>query len=98
MSSLDAEVQNVQAELESDRDLASVLSTGAGRRFIWRLIEMFEVGRDTFTDNPYMNAYNQGQQCVGYRFINLLKDKHFEHYQMMESEARRAQEDIDKTQ
>ena len=98
MTDLDSVVLNVQSELDADRDLASVLSTDAGRRFIWRLVEMFEVGRDSFTTDPYMNAYNQGQQSVGYRFINLLKQKHFEHFQLMERESHQDQEDIDKSQ
>ena len=96
MSALDTTLMNVQAELDADRDLASVLSTGAGRRFIWRVIEMFGSDATVFSADPYEHAYNAGQQAVGVRFINLLKDKHFEHYQMMEREAHVAQEDVDK--
>ncbi len=98
MPQLDTEILNASIEMDANRDLASVLSTGAGRRFIWRVIEMFSCETNTFTQDPYLHAYNAGQQAVGFRFIKLIKDNHFEHYQMMESEARRSQEDVDKTQ
>ena len=92
----DPTLLNVQAEADADRDLASVLSTGAGRRFIWRVIEMFGSETDVFSADPYEHAYNAGQQAVGHIFIDLIKDTHFDHFQMMEREAHVAQEDVDK--
>jgi len=92
----DQTLLNVQAESDADRDLASVLSTGAGRRFIWRVIEMFGAPAGVFSPDPYEHAYNAGQQAVGHIFIDLIKDTHFDHFQMMEREAHVAQEDVDK--
>lgn len=87
---------NVTAEEQADRDLASVLITASGRRFIWRLVDMFSADKDTFAADPYLHAYNAGQQAVGIRFVNLMKHKHFEHFQMMEREAHQDAEELDK--
>ena len=87
---------NADVESKADQDLATVLITASGRRFIWRLIDMFSAERDTFAPDPYLHAYNAGQQSVGLRFVNLMKDKHFEHFQMMEREAHQDAEELDK--
>lgn len=87
---------NKDAEDAADQDLATVLITASGRRFIWRLVDMFSAEKDTFSSDPYMHAYNAGQQSVGIRFVNLMKHKHFEHFQMMEREAHQAAEELDK--
>lgn len=61
-----AERKAKRAREEELNDLAAVLSTEAGRRLLWRLVEYCQVYREVFDDStPTRTAFNCGVRNVG---------------------------------
>jgi len=69
-------------------DLAAVLSTESGRRFVWRLMEMSAIYRNAYTGNAetYVNC---GRQLLGQTLLaDMQTDGCFDKYLAMQKEAR----------
>lgn len=69
-------------------DIAEVLKTEHGRRFVWRILEMAAVLRNAYTGNADTH-FNCGRQVIG---TTLIADIHsrrdcFELYMQMQKEA-----------
>ena len=54
------------------RDLEAMLSTPAGMRVIWWLLEVCGVYRDAFTGEDGSRDYILGQQSIGRRVISAM--------------------------
>lgn len=46
-------------------DVRAVMSSAAGRRFIWRLLEAGRIFQPSFTTDPIVTAFNEGQRNAG---------------------------------
>lgn len=46
-------------------EIQSIMSTEAGRRFMWRLLERTGVNSDRFNPDPYRNAHQSGERSIG---------------------------------
>lgn len=66
-------------------DLASVLSSTAGRRFINRILAGIDL--PAFCTNPHDTAYRLGTQHVARSLEAELKHGHLEHYLLMLRES-----------
>lgn len=55
----------------ADADLRSVMSTPAGRRFVWRLLTQAGLQGSSFASDPLTTAYNEGRRSVA---ISLLRE------------------------
>lgn len=64
-----AELQRLYRQEELD-DLKEVVSTRAGRRFLWRIFEMTKVFSSTFNVDVQTAAFNEGQRNVGLVVLN----------------------------
>ncbi len=70
-------------------DLAAVMSTESGRRFIWRIMEMSAIYRNAFTGNSetYVNC---GRQLIGQTLLrDFDTDQMHDQYMLMQIEARK---------
>lgn len=47
------------------RDVFEVMSTEAGRRFVWRLLGECRVFLSTYDEQPVASYYKQGRRAVG---------------------------------
>ena len=46
-------------------DIANIMSTKGGRKFMWRNLELSGIFADNFDDDPYRHAHNAGQRSRG---------------------------------
>ena len=77
MDDQDYEDKNVEIEkshtLARQRelsDLSEIMSSDAGKRFIWRLLERTGVYQQTFVpDSPHSTSFNEGRRSVGNRLL-----------------------------
>ena len=62
------------AELQREEDLASVMSTPAGRRFVARLIASAGIRKGSFTPDPSgrIDAFNEGRRDFGIKLEDAL--------------------------
>lgn len=67
-------------------DMHRVLSTKSGRRFVWRLLETAGVFRQSFTADPLVTAFNEGNRRYGLEVLALLTAHAPEKYLLMQSE------------
>lgn len=82
-----ADAQRSSRETELD-DLAFVLGTEKGRRFVWRLLEIAAIYRNAYTGNAetYVNC---GRQLLGQTLLaDMQTDGCFDKYLKMQQEAR----------
>lgn len=71
----DDELKKLYKEEHEDRihDMADILRTGSGKRYIWWLLETCHMFSSTFTGNS-MSAFLEGERNVGLRiFKDILK-------------------------
>lgn len=77
----------LQREQEK-KDLRAVMSTAAGRRFIWRLLENAGVFRSSFvTGAPDATAFNEGARNNGLALLGDIMNDASEKYLIMQKEA-----------
>lgn len=82
----DSEEQKRQNE-EVLSDLAAVMSTRAGRRFIWRLMGKSNLKQNAMTGNS-MTYYLLGQQSVSNELIDVFFSERFlAQFRQMQDEA-----------
>lgn len=55
-------------------EIRSIMTTEAGRNFIWRLLQRTSVDVDTFNPDPHINAYRCGERSIGIWLQNELQD------------------------
>lgn len=83
-----SDLHRVSRETELN-DLAQVLSTESGRRFMWRVLEMAAIYRNAYTGNAetYVNC---GRQLIGQTLLaDMGIDGLFDKYILMQQEARK---------
>lgn len=69
-----------------DADMAEVLSTPAGRRFIWRLLGVTGVFSASWDPSAKIH-FNEGRRDIGLRYLAELNDKHPERFLEAQAEA-----------
>jgi len=75
-------------------DMAYILSTRSGRRFIWRLLSETGIFKSSFTGNN-TTFFNEGRRDIGLRF--LVDTQEFpDLYLLMVKESKQADEKADK--
>ena len=65
----DIEEQEIKAKIIRDRelnDIRAVLSTNAGRRFVWKLLERCKAFGSIYDSDSKFMAYLSGQQDLGH--------------------------------
>lgn len=70
-------------------DLAKVLESPQGRRFVWRLLTLCGVFQSSFEDNYGATSFNEGRRSVGLRLLSEVTDLNPEHYVLMMQEAKK---------
>lgn len=73
-------------------DVAWVLSTPQGRRFIWRYLEDCKVFQTTFNPSGSIMTYQEGQRNVGLMLLADVNESQPEAYILMMNEARKQKE------
>lgn len=76
--------QKVQS-LQEVEDIKAVMSTKAGRRFVWKLLTRCGVYEITFTGNSWGN-FKEGMRNIGLMYIAELQEHCIAEYQRMERE------------
>jgi len=87
---------SVKVELRRERemnDLASVLDTKHGRRFIWRFLGECGVFKSSFTGNS-QTFFNEGQRNVGLKLLSEIDEAAPEAYMIMRKEAKEEFENV----
>lgn len=80
------QAEQARATRAAQRDLRAVLSTPAGRRILWGILEDARVFQGSFTTDAGVTAFNEGQRAVGLKLLERITDaspKAF--YEMMEA-------------
>lgn len=78
-----------------DRDAVEhVLSTVAGRRFLWRVLCMCGVYKDINVDDPHEAARKLGQRSIGLLLMQIAGDADQDKLFKMMTEAKSREEDI----
>lgn len=78
------------AEDERRKDLADIekqMETAQGRRIIWRLLEQCKVFATTFSAEPLVMAFNEGQRNTGLQFLADVMEVAPKKYMVMTLEA-----------
>ena len=78
-----------------DRDaIEHVLSTNAGRRFLWRILSLCGVYQDINVDDPQEAARKLGQRSIGLLLMQIIGDADQEKLFTMMKEAKSREEDM----
>lgn len=77
----------LELDLELD-DLKKVLSTPAGRRLIWRYLEMTKVHDGSAVNSGSWTYFNEGVRKLGTVIYNEIWDNMPEVYLLMSNEAK----------
>lgn len=67
-------------------DFEFILSTPAGRRFVWRYLEFTGVFRSSFTTSGSETFYKEGMRNVGLKLMNDINKINPEAYILMTKE------------
>jgi hypothetical protein len=78
-------------------DIDTLMSTPAGARFIWRLLQITGVDRISFSSDPLMMAFKEGHRNIGLRLTADLMEACPEKYinMMRTAKARKTKEEED---
>lgn len=79
---------------QEDLDLVSVMSTPAGRRFVWRALAEFRLYQTSFTGNS-TTFYNEGMRAAGLWLLDHVMRVCPELYLEAQREAIAAKEKLD---
>jgi hypothetical protein len=86
-----AEAAGEKARLEADQaaaDLKAVMADPAGRRFVWRLLELAGIYRASFAgESTHATAFNEGQRSGGLRMLSEIFSACPGSYELMVKEA-----------
>ena len=79
------------------RDLDALMSTPAGSRFIWRLLQITGVDRISFSSDPLVMAFNEGHRNIGLRLradlIEACPDKYLTMLRTAKARTTKEEED-----
>lgn len=78
-------------QIELD-DMVAQMSTEAGRRMAHRLLERAGVFRQTFSVDPYITAFNEGQRSQGLSVLADIMAACPQQYLVMTAEAKQLEE------
>jgi len=80
------ELDRLEAKRVADRDVADFrnqMSTQAGRRFVYGLLERTGLYRSSFTSNRSVTDFNEGQRNVGLYYMNMVNEHCIDEYVLM---------------
>lgn len=89
LQELDAEAlaeRQARAQQMLVDDMHRVLSSKSGRRFVWHLLESAGVYRQSFTTDPLVTAFNEGNRRYGLEVLDLITRHAPEKFLLMQSE------------
>lgn len=69
-------------------DVRIVLSTPAGRRFVWRYLERCGLFRTSFTGNEGSTFFNEGERNIGIKLLADVNEADPERYLLMMKESK----------
>ncbi|WP_140179419.1 MULTISPECIES: Bbp19 family protein [Providencia] len=69
-------------------DIKQIMSTEAGRRFVWRITSSCGVFDISFTNDPYVTAFNEGARNQGLMLLSDVMEFCAEQYLLMAEEAK----------
>ncbi len=94
--------QKVRTERERElKDMAFILSTEQGRRYIWRMLRITGVDKQTFEGDINWSVFNSGERNVGLRIktdineadpmslITMMKEAKYKSDNEMEPESKK---------
>lgn len=61
------------ARRQAEADVREVMSTPAGRRFVWRLLDICNVFGASYTSDTHATAHYEGQRFQGIRLMNEVQ-------------------------
>jgi hypothetical protein len=68
-------------------DIKLQMDTERGRKVMWRLLEMSHVFRPTFSNDPYLMAFNEGTRNTGLKLFADIMEIAPKKYMVMALEA-----------
>lgn len=71
------------AKAQSEADLVSVMSTPAGRRFVWRLLQGAGITAASIAADTHETAFNEGRRAFGLRLMAEVQALARTHYLTM---------------
>ncbi|EPV6100127.1 hypothetical protein ACV8AU_001135 [Escherichia coli] len=84
-------LQQIRAERDAD-DIRQVMSTESGRRVIWSVLEQGKVFAATFSVDPCVTAFNEGQRNLALVLFSRVMTACPEQYLKMADEAKNRSE------
>jgi predicted glycosyl hydrolase (DUF1957 family) len=75
-----------RAQMDADT-LVRLMDTQSGRAFIWRSLESSHVFASSFTSDPLLMAFNEGQRVKGVELVTQLMKHCPKNYILMAEEA-----------
>lgn len=76
-----------QKDSEEVTDLREMLSTAAGRRVLWRVLEVCRAEQISFSTNALQMAFNEGHRNVGIQLKAQIAIASPEMWSLMQEEA-----------
>lgn len=76
----------LEAKRQADREIADFLqqmSTQAGRRFVFGLLDRTGLYRSSFTSNRSVTDFNEGQRNVGLYYMEMVNAHCLDEYVLM---------------
>lgn len=84
------------ARQQADADLAALMSTATGRRFMWWLLDgVCGINSGSFVGDSHATAYNEGMRAVGIRVLQEVQrvaEGDYVHMLKEQLDARRREE------
>jgi hypothetical protein len=68
-------------------DIKLQMDTERGRKVMWRLLELSHVFRPTFSQDPYLMAFNEGTRNTGLKLFGDIMEIAPKKYMVMALEA-----------
>ncbi|ENC2022860.1 hypothetical protein ABKE32_000486 [Escherichia albertii] len=81
------EQRHREREQRDTDDIRQVMSTDAGRRVIWWLLERGKVFSTTFHADPHIAAFNEGQRNLALAMFSRVMAASPDNYLLMAAEA-----------
>lgn len=73
---------------EEVQDVAMLLASRTGRRFVWRYLTLCGVFKTSFDNSGSVTAFNEGQRNIGLRLMADVNDAAPDSYQVMLRESK----------
>lgn len=81
--------EQAQQRRDELNDICAVMDTGAGRRFVWRLLEKAHIFASPYVGQTNDTMFSLGEHNMGIFIFSEITEANFESYLQMQSEQKK---------